>query len=103
MPRPAQGLLRGQTAGHQMLVRHLPHRARCLAAVPPGRAGRAVAALVRFVGRQHRPPALGEPGQFGTGYRDQRLGVGAIGQVSEHIQAFPYRIAEDLPEDLIHE
>jgi hypothetical protein len=30
------------------------------------------------------------------------VGVRTIGQIGEHVEAFPYGIAENLPEDLIH-
>jgi len=101
-PLTLRVLLRCQAAGDQVLVRDLPHRARRLAAVPPGGAGRAVTALVGLVRQEHGAPALSQAWELGTCHRHERVGVGTIGQIGEHVEAFPYGIAENLPEDLIH-
>src|SRR6266496_1547801 len=58
------GWLRGEAAGHQVLIGGAPDRAGRLLLTPAGRADPAVTAVVRLVVGEHRPPALGQPGKF---------------------------------------
>jgi hypothetical protein len=54
------------------------------------------------MGREHGPPTLGQPGKFGTRYRQQGRGVGVVGQLGEHVETLPHRVAKNLPEYLVH-
>lgn len=94
--------VRREAAGHEVLVGRLPHRAGRLLLTPPGRARGAVAPVVRLVGGEHRPPTLGQPGEFGTGHGQQGRRVCAVGQLREHVEPLPHRVAQHLPEYLVH-
>ena len=51
---------------------------------------------------EHGPPAFGQPGQLGAGYRQQGGGISVICQLGEHVETFPYRVAQNLAEYLVH-
>jgi len=96
------GWLRRKTARDQVFVGCPPHRARRALLPPAARALGAVAPLVGLVGGEQRPPPLGQFGKFGSGHGQQGWCVRAIGQLGQHVQPFPHRVAQYLPEDLVH-
>lgn len=91
-----------QATSHQVLVGSAPHRARRLLLPPAAGALGAVAPLIGLVGGEQRPPALGQLGKFGSRHGQQGRRVRAAGQLGQHVQPFPHRVAQYLPEDLVH-
>ena len=96
------GWLGRQPTGYQVFVCGSPYGAGRFLLAPASGADSAVVALVRLVRGEHGPPTLGQPGKFGACYGHQRRCVGMVGQLGEHVQPFPHRVAEYLPEYLVH-
>lgn len=91
-----------EATGHQVLVGRTPHRAGRLAPAPAGRALRAVASFIRLVSGQQRSPPRREAREFGTRHGQQGRRIRAIGELGQHIEPLPDRVAQNLSQHRVH-
>jgi hypothetical protein len=85
-----------------MLMRGLPHAARCSTGSPATRALWAAASGIRRMSGEESSPPLRQTRQLTARQGQQRLIISASHQLLEHVQPLPHRLLEHPAQNLVH-
>ena len=96
------GLRRHGLRGNEVFMCGLPHAARRRARSPVASALRTAAPRIRRMCGKQRPPPMSQSGQFTARNRHQGTIVSTVRQLVEHVEPLPYRLPEDLAQNLVH-